>query len=150
MSLRALLLVLPVTLALAACEEGMSVPSDTSSTPERMPIAADGARLYMSYCASCHGEKGRGDGPMARAMTKAPKDLTLLSVRHGDRFPRAKVMSTVDGYARSNLSGPGMPKFGELLSGDLVPYDSGDGVQTPTPRKLVALVEYLETIQQTR
>ena len=150
MSLRLLFLALPLTIALAACEEGSSVPAGTSSTPDRMPIAADGAVLYKIYCAACHGEGGRGDGPMARAMSKPPKDLTLLSVRHGDRFPRAKVMSTVDGYARSDLSGPGMPKFGELLSGDLVPYDSGDGVQTPTPRKLVALVEYLETIQKTR
>jgi hypothetical protein len=43
-----------------------------------------------------------------------------------------------------------MPEFGDLLQGDLIPFDSGDGIQTPTPRKLVALVEYLETIQQTR
>ena len=87
---------------------------------------------------------------MARAMTTAPKDLTLISLRHGDSFPRAKVLSTIDGYARSDLDGPGMPEFGELLQGDLVPLDTGDGKMTPTPRKLVALLEYLESIQQTR
>ena len=87
---------------------------------------------------------------MARAMSKPPKNLTLLSVRHNDTFPKAKVMSIVDGYARSDLSGPGMPQFGELLAGDLVPFDSGDGIATPTPRRLVALVEYLENIQKLR
>ena len=115
-----------------------------------MPVAQDGKALFMENCAVCHGADGRGNGAMARAMTKAPKDLTLISVRHGDSFPRAKVMSTVDGYARSDLSGPGMPEFGELLKGDLSPFDSGDGIQTPTPRKLVALVEYLESIQTSR
>lgn len=85
---------------------------------------------------------------MARAMAKAPANLTLISARHNKTFPRAKMMSIVDGYTRSDIDAPGMPEFGELLSGDLVPFDSGDGVQTPTPRKLVALVEYLETIQK--
>ena len=87
---------------------------------------------------------------MARRMQKAPKDLTLIRLRHGNAFPRAKVMSIIDGYARSDIAGPGMPEFGELLEGDLVPFDSGDGIQTPTPRKLVALLEYLETIQEDR
>lgn len=115
-----------------------------------MPGAQDGRALFMENCAVCHGENGKGDGPMARAMQKPPKDLTLISLRNGESFPRAKVMSTIDGYARSSMSGPGMPEFGELLQGDLVPYDSGDGILTPTPRKLVALAEYLESIQATR
>ena len=118
--------------------------------PNEMPEASDGRALYMEYCSACHGENAKGDGPMARAMTTAPNDLTLISLRHGDSFPRAKVLSTIDGYARSDLDGPGMPEFGELLQGDLVPLDTGDGKMTPTPRKLVALLEYLESIQQTR
>jgi mono/diheme cytochrome c family protein len=115
-----------------------------------MPGPQDGRALFMENCAVCHGENARGDGPMARGMAKAPKDLTLIKLRHGDRFPKAKIMSIIDGYARSDLSGPGMPEFGALLEGDLVPYDSGDGRQTPTPRKLVALAEYLESIQAER
>ncbi|MBN9885850.1 c-type cytochrome [Salipiger abyssi] len=118
--------------------------------PNEMPQASDGRGLFMEYCAVCHGEDGKGDGEMARATTTPPKNLTLISLRHGDRFPRAKVLSTIDGYARSDLDGPGMPEFGELLDGDLVPLDTGDGTMTPTPRKLVALLEYLESIQQTR
>ncbi|GGG86806.1 cytochrome c [Salipiger pallidus] len=119
-------------------------------TPEEMPQAADGRALYMEYCSVCHGETAKGDGEMARAMAKPPKDLTLIALRHGDNFPRAKVLSYIDGYARSDLDGPGMPEFGELLKGDLVPLDTGDGVMTPTPRKMVALLEYLESVQQAR
>lgn len=118
--------------------------------PDEMPGAGDGRALFVEYCATCHGEDAKGDGPMARAMEVPPKNLTLISLRHGDTFPRAKVLSTIDGYARSDLDGPGMPEFGELLRGDLVPLDTGDGTMTPTPRKMVALLEYLESIQATR
>ncbi|MCH2094139.1 MAG: cytochrome c [Rhodobacteraceae bacterium] len=124
--------------ALAACQVS------------EMPQAQDGRSLYQANCAVCHGAGGRGDGPMARAMAKPPKDLTLIAVRHDNSFPRAKIMSIIDGYARSDMDGPGMPEFGVMLEGDEVPFDSGDGRQTPTPRKLVALLEYIESIQATR
>lgn len=35
----------------------------------------DGACLYRSYCASCHGGTGRGDGPDAAIFTPPPPDL---------------------------------------------------------------------------
>ena len=126
------------TVLLAAC------------APDEMPGVSDGRSLFMQNCAVCHGVDGKGDGAMARAMTRAPANLTLISVRNGDVFPRAKVLSTIDGYARSEMDGPNMPEFGALLQGDLVPLDTGDGVMTPTPRKLVALLEYIESIQATR
>lgn len=116
-------------------------------TPEEMPGPSDGRALFMENCAVCHGADGKGDGPMARAMQTAPKDLTLIAMRNGGSFPRARVLSVIDGYARSEIEGPDMPEFGALLEGDLVPLDTGDGILTPTPRKLVALLEYLESIQ---
>ncbi|KMK66241.1 c-type cytochrome [Puniceibacterium sp. IMCC21224] len=117
---------------------------------EIMPQASDGRALFLANCAVCHGDSAVGDGPMARAMVKPPANLTLISVRHGDTFPRAKVLSIIDGYTRADLKGPDMPEFGALLEGDLIPFDTGDGKATPTPRKLVALVEYLESIQAIR
>lgn len=142
--MRAFLISALAATALAGCmPEGQGAPGE-------MPGPQDGKALFMDNCAICHGEDGRGNGPYARRMQKAPKDLTLITLRHKDKFPRAKIMSIIDGYARSDMTGEGMPEFGALLEGDLVPFDSGDGRQTPTPRKLVALLEYLETIQQTR
>lgn len=122
--------------ALAACK------------PNEMPEASDGRKLYVENCAMCHGPAGLGDGPAARGQTPAPKNLTLIQVRNGGTFPRARVLSTLDGYTRVDLPGDNMPEFGALLSGDLIPVDTGDGRQTPTPRKLAALLEYLESIQQ--
>jgi mono/diheme cytochrome c family protein len=33
---------------------------------------ADGAPLYATYCASCHGPKGAGDGPVAATLDPKP------------------------------------------------------------------------------
>lgn len=142
--MRAYVMAMVGALALAGCVEEQGGASGT------MPGPQDGQALFMENCALCHGEDGRGNGPNARRMEKAPKDLTLIKLRHGDRFPRAKIMSYIDGYARMDRSVEWMPEWGALLEGDLVPFDSGDGKLTPTPRKLVAILEYLETIQQER
>ncbi|WP_136441766.1 c-type cytochrome [Pacificoceanicola onchidii] len=130
---------LAAALTLAACQQ-----------PNEMPTQQEGRALFAENCAVCHGADGKGDGEMARAMAKPPTDLTLIALRNKDRFPRAQIMSVIDGYARSETDRPDMPEFGGLLEGDLIPFDSGDGIQTPTPRKLVALLEYLESIQAER
>jgi mono/diheme cytochrome c family protein len=113
-----------------------------------MPAPDEGRALFMQHCAACHGPGAQGDGPLAAELGLMPADLTRIAQRNGGALPRAQVMSTIDGYARSDAP-DGMPEFGVLLEGDLVPFDSGDGMQTPTPRKLVALLEYLESIQET-
>ncbi|MDR9392709.1 c-type cytochrome [Roseovarius sp. SYSU LYC5161] len=112
-----------------------------------MPEPSEGRALYMDNCAQCHGVSGKGDGPWAGSYDPAPSDLTRIAAQ--DRFPRAHVLSVIDGYDRSDLPGKDMPEFGLLLEGDTVPVDVGDGVLTPTPRPLAALLAYLESIQDT-
>jgi mono/diheme cytochrome c family protein len=113
-----------------------------------MPQPQDGRALYMQHCAGCHGSNGTGAGALAAGLAEVPADLTAIGRRAPQGFDRAAVMSKVDGYARATPAHAGMPAFGALLTGDLIPFDSGDGIQTPTPRKLVALVAYLEAIQR--
>lgn len=111
-----------------------------------MPEAPEGQGIFVNNCAQCHGMSGQGDGPWATGMSPRPADLTRLAVE--GRFPRARVLSVIDGYDRTGLPGQEMPEFGLLLEGDTVPVDVGDGVLTPTPRPLAALLAYLESIQQ--
>ncbi len=111
------------------------------------PEEVSGRALYADYCAVCHGDGGRGDGPAAAGMTPPPVDLTLLSRANGGTFPVIRVMSYIDGYTREDR-GEGMPAFGELLEGRLVQVDTGDGVLTPTPAPLAALSYYLRTLQR--
>ncbi|WP_397542641.1 c-type cytochrome [Roseovarius salis] len=111
-----------------------------------MPEPSEGRQIYVENCAQCHGPGGRGDGPWAASYDPPPSDLTRLS-RDGE-FPRTHVLSVIDGYDRTGLPGKEMPEFGALLEGDTVPVDTGDGVLTPTPRPLAALMVYLESIQR--
>jgi mono/diheme cytochrome c family protein len=124
-----------IALGLAACVQAVS-----------MPEAEEGAALYAENCAQCHGADGTGNGPWAADMVPPPADLTRLAA--GGAFPRSHVLSVMDGYDRSDLPGKEMPEFGLLLRGDTVPVDVGDGVLTPTPRPLAALMAYLESIQK--
>jgi cytochrome c oxidase cbb3-type subunit III len=38
---------------------------------------------YMSYCAKCHGEQGKGDGAGAAMLNPKPRDYTNCSVMQG-------------------------------------------------------------------
>ena len=113
-----------------------------------MPTTTEGRVTYEQYCAACHGETGVGDGPAAVGMHPAPANLTTIAAQNGGSFPRAQTLSTIDGYQRDIPAGLEMPEFGNLLTGETVPMDVGDGVFTPTPRALAALLAYLESIQR--
>jgi mono/diheme cytochrome c family protein len=109
--------------------------------------APDAAQDYADYCAACHGATGKGDGIAAAGLSKKPADLTQLAARNGGEFPTTRVMAQIWGYAKAKGRGV-MPDFAPMMTGDLVPYDGGDGIQTPTPERLVALAEYLKTLQK--
>ncbi len=50
-------------------------------------VLTNGREEYQAYCATCHGEKGKGDGPMADLLTVAPADLTQLRKKNDGEFP---------------------------------------------------------------
>lgn len=111
-----------------------------------MPDAPEGARLFAENCAACHGATGKGDGPIADDFGRPPADLTQLS-KWDEGFDRARVLSVIDGYTRVREGVHRMPEFGAMLQGETVPFEV-DGVMSPVPRPLAALVIYLESIQE--
>ena len=120
-------------LALAACLP----PGEAQTT---------GASDFADLCAPCHGPTGVGDGPMAADMTVKPADLTGLKARNGGVFPLARVMSKIWGYSEGAVPSM-MPEFGPLLDSPTVLVDVGDGIQTPTPERLIDLADYLQSVQ---
>ncbi len=121
------------------------VATAVSGCVKEAPVS--GKRLFAENCAACHGEKGQGDGPFAENLFMPPSDLTVLSENNGGTFPRNYVISTMDGYARGEHFSGAMPEFGVKLLGEDVILETGEGVVTPTPQPLVALANYLESLQ---
>lgn len=117
----------------------------TACAPDQQITTARGD--YMNLCADCHGTTGKGNGPAAAGLNPRPSDLTTIAARNDGTFPKLQVMSKIYGYTMGRSDSP-MPQFGDLLEGRTVMYDAGDGQPTPTPWRLVALTEYLESIQQ--
>lgn len=77
-----------------------------------------GENLYKAYCASCHGEDAKGNGPMAAWLKVAPSDLTRIAARNGGKFPLARVDRIISGE-EALPSGHGtraMPVWGPIFS----------------------------------
>jgi hypothetical protein len=61
-----------------------------------------------------------------------------------------EVMSILDGYLKATNPREDMPVFEEFLDNDMVEFDTGNGLVTLVPIKLVDIANYLESIQDPR
>ena len=127
-----------VTVSLTLGNSVNSLAQETSS----------GARLFHQYCASCHGEKANGTGPVAPYMTIKPSDLTTITQRRRGIFPEEQILRIITG--EENPPGHGtraMPVWGERLQDDVI-----GGVSKPTVARgrVAFLVDYLKGIQSAR
>jgi mono/diheme cytochrome c family protein len=78
--------------------------------------ASDARAMFDNYCAVCHGKSGVGDGPAAKALAKAPADLTRITVRNGGTFPETKVKRYIEGADEIAAHGSrDMPMWGDLF-----------------------------------
>lgn len=127
------LFLLPVLALTAAC----TVDEDIS-----------GPVYFAENCAACHGPTGEGDGELAEFLSARPSDLTTLSARNGGEFPRDAVMSAIDGFSRGEHFAPEMPEFGAGDLGETIIVETAEGIGTPIPQGLIALADYLETLQK--
>ena len=103
----------------------------------------DGKGLYRSYCASCHGETGRGDGPIAAHLKPPPADLTQIANRNKGKFPADRVTQLIDGRQVVKPHGNSqMPVWGDAFS-----KATTDSDEASIKGRIAALVSYLESIQ---
>lgn len=84
------------------------------------PLAADasarsaGPLLYAQYCASCHGDEGRGDGPGAAVADPPPYDFTRPEFAGMREPPGPAVLYAM---VTRGIDGTTMRAHGEVLSG---------------------------------
>ena len=105
-------------------------------------VVQSGRGLFATYCASCHGVGGRGNGPAAEELRRRPADLTQFAKRNGGVFNGARIHSIVDGRAVKAHGTMEMPVWGDAFK-----WREGlpeDGIQV----RIEALVRYLESIQE--
>ncbi|MBL8323590.1 MAG: cytochrome c [Rubrivivax sp.] len=107
-----------------------------------------GQREFNAKCAVCHGLDGKGAGPLAAHLKKAPPDLTTMAQRNGGVFPVAKTYAAIEGAGGGHGTRE-MPVWGldytiqaaEQLP-DL-PYNQAQFVRT----RIMALLEHLTRLQ---
>ena len=108
------------------------------------PYVAWGTSIYEQRCASCHGNDGKGHGVVASALKTAPADLTELAKKNGGKFPRAKVLETIDG--RTAIAAHGarkMPVWGLILEEEL----AGAYGAAAARAEIQALADAIESMQ---
>lgn len=113
-----------------------------------------GQQEYMIACAGCHGESGKGEGPIAEILTIETPDLTRITERTGgDEFPFEEILLVIDGRGDIRAHGSSMPVWGDRFVTSVRKYDPVGvfpGYATlVTKGRILALAEYLESIQET-
>lgn len=106
-----------VALAVIALSAGAAYAQTKveQGTIKQVP-ASDARAMFDSYCAVCHGKTGLGDGPAAKALAKAPADLTKISARNGGTYPEVKVKRYIEGLDEVPAHGSrDMPMWGDLF-----------------------------------
>ena len=119
---------------------GSKEPAREEST--RLIESIQGAPLYTAYCAVCHGQDGKGAGPMARSLKFPPLDLTKITERTGGAFPLKRVQKIIAGEEEI-AAGHGtraMPVWGPVFS--QVAWDQDLG-----RIRVYNLAKYIETLQ---
>ena len=105
-----------------------------------------GVETYMRFCASCHGDSGQGNGPVAQAIPITVPDLTRLQQRDGERFPAEVLRKIIDGREPVIIHGTRyMPVWGyEFWVEEGADADAQERVALIVNN----LVEYIRSIQQ--
>jgi mono/diheme cytochrome c family protein len=65
-----------------------SVPAEYAgkTNPFGADAAADGQKVFMANCQTCHGPEGYGDGPAGAALDPAPRNLAEFQPTAGDDY----------------------------------------------------------------
>ena len=88
------------------------VPTRYASNPvagrSAAEVAAVAVPIYREHCAVCHGDKGRGDGPLAEFVTPRPADFATHGWHHreGEHY----------WWITQGIPGTSMPSFNDFLS----------------------------------
>jgi len=106
-----------------------------------------GPKMYAAYCAVCHGDKGKGDGPAALGLDTSPGDLTTITKSNHGKFPTMRVYYAIYGGVR-NSENPRiyeMPAWRPLFNSICVVPPN---CQAEIQMRIANLTSYIQSLQQ--
>jgi len=108
---------------------------------------------YERNCATCHGLKGKGNGPFAEFLTEGAPSLTTLSKNNDGVFPVKRVRSYIDGREWTAAHGSReMPIWGAEYTEESMaahgPFFREWYGEDVVQARILALVEYISTLQE--
>jgi mono/diheme cytochrome c family protein len=80
--------------------------------------AEQGKKLYGQFCASCHGQSGKGDGPAAAALNPKPRDHT--DKEYMSKMSDEEMLKVIKNGGASIGRSPLMPPWGASLKDDQI------------------------------
>jgi mono/diheme cytochrome c family protein len=103
--------------------------------------SVEGPDLFRAYCASCHGQDAKGNGPAAAMLKATVPDLTVIAANNGGSFPAVRIRRIIlgEGMIASHGSRE-MPVWGPVFHQVERDVDRGNV-------RVENLVKYLESIQ---
>jgi len=120
-----------------------------ASAQEAGNAGVSGESDFNMYCATCHGEDGKGNGPKAFGLAKPLPDLSTLTARYGS-FPRERLAKLIDG--REPIEGHGdreMPVWGVWFKEEAAAELGGaEGDEASVARRVENLIDCVETLQK--
>jgi mono/diheme cytochrome c family protein len=131
----------------------LSIPACTQPAHDRelrvgLPPGGikEGREEYILACASCHGDDGRGGGPVVPALRTPPPDLTLLTRQHTGTFPREYVIAVLAGERVVAAHGSReMPVWSQRFRPSATGATAVASIYAR--RRLELLTSYLESLQ---
>ncbi len=116
---------------------------------KRVPIKevspVSGQEMYVNYCAQCHGQSAKGDGPVTFAVNADPPDLTLLTKNHQGKFPEMYVAGVISGDQWLPAHGSkDMPMWGSLFRS----LHGGASSPAEVHQRIHNLTDYVASLQE--
>jgi mono/diheme cytochrome c family protein len=120
-----------------------ALPAAPQQSPALAMDSLNGRDAFQFYCASCHGDAGRGDGPTAGVLKTKPADLSTLARRNGGTFPGPRIAEIVTGTGRQVPAHgrPEMPLWGPIFRA----FDASDA---RTRQRIDNIVAHVGTLQE--
>jgi mono/diheme cytochrome c family protein len=136
------LIAITAVLGIAAVCVGQEPVKKINKVPIEYTNPGSGPEMFRSYCAPCHGPDGKGTGPAASALKKAPADLTILSRKNNGKFPVLEVQNMIKGDSSYGAHGSrDMPMWGDIFRS----VSAGDSA---VQIRIRVLQDYIEGMQQ--